>query len=814
MPNIDAYRIVNVTYGTKNRIDDLTIESDGRHTIIVIPNGCGKTFTITLLLQTILPGSALNNRTFDETFANVKGTAHVVLSHLLDNGEDKLINGITVNNEGSLRYFNWCFETPVDQNLADIPLVDDAMTLSYEETRDWLREMPYDKRAKVFNQGEKAKLSKHLSLYGIYGDEWEMMYKMNMTEGGVKNIFGSRSRKSTDDLLKEFVIPAITRELKGSEEIDHVQDAFLKKIDTLKMIPQWEDEIKRMDEYLTLFGRQVAKLKTLYERGEDYRVKLYLLKLINERTKETLMEKRAQSERMALKLKGQQKGIEILKNNGLKLTYAHLLHQITMIREKIGRTLQYLSEAEAERDHKKKQLLLIQAMDDLTDFNAASARYDIIKSMIDKKQTEDRQLKEQMMILESKLHDYYTIAIRKTGDRYESNAELISQTEDEREDLTGQMAALKDKKRQQMKELGFLEQINDEINKLGGLSAHEAAKDSVGKYEQAIEDQHATIDKMKGEIETLKDDAHQQKERELTLRQQRDQAKESYKSFSNKHAVIKQIKQVYHANTVDELFDHLANQLEHTQRTLLSNGMEQADIQEIIDYISRFNTLPPERTVKKLSSQLREAGFQDFIPGYDYLKEKGDIPNKLVSYGIICENLKGLSMALNKIGLPEAPVFVFSRKELDDGADVQIKGLLRQKNLFIETRRLSILTGHLTVDAYLADHQKTLERVEKNIEKYTSRESELKLHLHTVEQFIEQYGIDPAASEAALHNQRTQAINAWENCSNALAQIQATVEKKKAETVNIQAHISNLKEKLSQQEGLCRKFEDLGQRCR
>ncbi|MFW6263037.1 MAG: hypothetical protein ACOC34_03295, partial [Thermotogota bacterium] len=723
MPSIDAYRIINVTYGTKNRIDDLNIETDGRHTIVVIPNGCGKTFTITLLLQTILPGSALNNRTFDETFANVKGTAHIVISHLLDNGENKLINGITVNNEGSLRYFNWCFETPVDQNLADIPLVEDATTLSYEETRDWLREMPYEKRAKVFNQGEKVKLGKHLSLYGIYGDEWEMMYKMNMTEGGVKNIFGSRSRKSTDDLLKEFVIPAITRELKGSEEIDHVQDAFLKKIDTLKMIPQWEDEIRRMNEYLTLFGRQVEKLKTLYERGEDYRVKLYLLKLINERTKDTLTEKLAQSQQIELKLKGQQKGIEILKNNAIKLTYANLLHQITMIREKIGRTLQYLTEAEDERNHKKKQLQLIQAMDDLTDFNAASARYDIIKAMIDKKQMADRQLKEQMAILESKLHDYYAIAIRKTGDRYESNAELISQAEDERDDLTGQIAALSDKKRQQLKELDFLEQHSEELDKLGGLSAHEVARESVQKFENEILDRQAAIEKLKVEIETLKEDSHQEKERELTLRQQRDRTKEAYETFSNKLAIIKQIKQVYHADTVDELYDLLANQLEQTQRTLLSNGMEQADLQEIIDYISRFNTLPPERTVKKLTSQLREAGFQDFIPGYDYLKEKGDISNKLVSYGIICENLKGLSMALNKIGLPEAPVFVFSRKELDEQIDVQIKGLLRQKNLFIETRRLSILTGQLTVEAYLKDHQKTLERLEKTIEKYTAREN-------------------------------------------------------------------------------------------
>src|SRR6056297_1695428 len=337
MPNIDAYRIVNVTYGTKNKIDDLTIESEGRHTIIVIPNGCGKTFTITLLLQTILPGSALNNRTFDETFANVKGTAHIVMSHLLDNDKDKLICGITVNNEGSLRYFNWSFEAGLDQELDDVPLVDEAMSLSYEETRDWLREMPYERRAKVFNQGEKRKLSKHLSLYGIYGDEWEMMYKMNMTEGGVKNIFGSRSRKSTDDLLKEFVIPAITRELKGSEEIDHVQDSFLKKIDTLKMIPQWEDEIRRMNDYLLRFGRQLEKLKTLYERGEDYRVKLYILKLINERTKELLDEQTNRSSVLDLKLKGQHRGIEILKNNGKKLTYANLLHQIRMIRDKIGR---------------------------------------------------------------------------------------------------------------------------------------------------------------------------------------------------------------------------------------------------------------------------------------------------------------------------------------------------------------------------------------------------------------------------------------------------------------------------------------------
>ncbi|MFW6263739.1 MAG: hypothetical protein ACOC34_06875, partial [Thermotogota bacterium] len=67
---------------------------------------------------------------------------------------------------------------------------------------------------------------------------------------------------------------------------------------------------------------------------------------------------------------------------------------------------------------------------------------------------------------------------------------------------------------------------------------------------------------------------------------------------------------------------------------------------------------------------------------------------------------------------------------------------------------------------------------------------------------------------ATLQHQRTTAIKEWESCANDLAQIHSTVEKKKTETVSIQAHINGLKEKLAQQEDLCRKFEDLGQRCR
>ncbi len=813
MPSIDAYRIINVAYGSKNRIDDLNIETDGRHTIIVIPNGCGKTFSITLLLQTVLPGSVLNNRTFEETFSNVRGTAHIMISHMLDNAQNKLVCGITVNNEGSLRYFNWCFEADVQTRLEEIPLVEDAMTLSYEETREWLNKMPYEKRAKVFNQGEKQKLSRHLAFYGIYTDEWEMMYKMNRSEGGVKNIFGSKSRKNTDDLLKEFIIPAITRELKGSEEIDHVQESFLKKIDTLKMIPQWEDEIRRMDDYLLLFGKQVEKLKTFYERESDYRIKLYILKLINESTKEKLAEKTESASNIQLKLKGQQKGTEILELNAQKLIYGNLLYKISMIKEKLSRTNHYLNEAERLRDEKKKELQLIQAIGYVTDYNSVLARYETIERMINKKQLEQTRLKEEMRILEAKLHNYYTIEIQKTNELYESHDELISAVELEKDTTMREIAELSDRRMQKGKERDFLETINEEIQKLGTIERFEEASLSLERVESDIHEKLNHEETIKTEIESLLEHSQGEKIKELELKQRFDNAKADYELYSKKHDMIKQIKKIYHSEQVDELFDQLKSQLEQTQQILLSNRREQSDHEETVEYISRFNTLPPERTVKKLAGELRAAGFHDFILGHDYLKENDDINNKLIAYGIICENLKGLSVALKNTDIPEAPVFVFSRKEVEEIVDCDLKGILKQKNVFIETKRLSILTGHMTLEQYLQARQKELEVVQKSIEKYSERENELKSHLNTVEMFVDAYGIRPDMSEKELKEKQTVAAQDWKECSDALNGHMVTIQKQREELSMLVKEIKDLNEKKKELEIICRKFEDLEHKC-
>jgi hypothetical protein len=814
MPTLDAYRIINISYDKDDkRIDDLIIETGGRHTIVVIPNGCGKTYSITLLLQTIIPGMILNNRTFEETFSNVKGTAHVIVSHTLENSTSKLFTGFTVNNEGSIQYFNWCLEAEQSMNIKDLPLGNDDMSLSYEETREWLKALPFERRARIFNQGDKKGLSKHINIYGIFTDEWEMMYKMNQTEGGIKEIFEAKSRKSTDDLLSEFVIPTLKRELKGIEEVDQVQASFLKKIETLKMIPLWEEKIKKMDEYLSIYRTQLEKLKRLYDREEGFRIKLYTLKLINEKTSKHLQELQEELKKIQLRLAAQKEGENKLLTREHQLIFANTLYKIETANYKIHQIEKDIALYEAQFKTFQQKEKLILAMEDLEKYNSEEARYEIIKKQLELKQKEDKSLQQDMEILESKLFDYYTEAIKEQTNTLASYSEHIDSAEGEKDAGITQISILNGDKNKMDTDRNFLLEIEKEIDKLDGLNLYEKTKILNIKTTALIKEKQQTLTKTDKTNELRKNKLKDLEIEEYRIKDALKSDKARLEEFNSQIGKLSQILRIFHMERPDELLDHLRDAENEILIKILSEKADLSKTEEIVAYCSRFGTLPPNAEIKNLSSQLRNIGFQDFIPGYDYLRENDNTKNSMLEYGIICENLSGLSKALKKIKRPDWPIMIFSREEIKNQTFPLNEGILKMHSLFIETEYLSLSDGIFSVETYINKKNTRIKKAQERIQKRLEKQNELELYRKITETFIDTYGIDIQSSREALKNRFSQSNKNWSECAEKRALLKKTITETEERLLKLKDTSGKLEAEKEKYFQTIRQFEKIEQRC-
>ncbi len=800
MPGIDAYRIVNVAYGNRNYIGDLSVDIGGKHTLIVIPNGSGKTFSITLLLQTILPGISLNNRKFDETFSRVRGTAHVAISHILDGTGKRLITGITVNNEGSLRHFNWSFETVESNGIKSLPLTDGSMSISYEEMRDYIKALDAGRNPRIFNSDEKRKLKRHMKSYGIFEDEWEMMVRMNKTEGGIKNVFSTKERKNTDDLLSEFIIPTITRELKGDQEIDHVQDAFLKKIDTLKQIPEWEEKIARMDQYLHLFSSQLERLRVLYEREGDYRRQLYILKLINETTEEKKDALNEELEEVGLKIKGQREGLEILARNKALLYYRNLLFQ----RERVeGERAGVAGELEAARKTVKDledELRLIRALKDLKRYNSLRARYSSLTTMLEEKEKEDEKLREEIERLESKLFDYYKGAVEEKGNLLLSEAERHSAIEAERDEKSLEIGALKSKVAEWGKNAAYLEDIIKALEEWGGLEKRETVLKSLETVQQKMQQKHVVEEKTRATMTRLQEEKAGLTQNEFVLKEELKKAKEAHERFNKRYATVGEIQRLYHidrsgtgTNAFEKLCALLDEKEEKYQMRYLSHQRELTAVEELLDYADRFGKLPPDKTIKKLATDLRDLGFRDFIPGYEYVRENPNPGNPLIAYGLVCENLDGLNTALKRIDAPEYPIPVFTREETAKNGESEAGRLLRQKNLFVATTGIAIEKGEVDFDAYIQDRQKASEVLKREMEKLSEKKLEIAHYIKETDAFRESYGMHPEEAGRELKEAHRAASARWSESVEATRQKADEIQEKKEALEAIKKTIDELR---------------------
>lgn len=312
MPHINRVRVNNVKYNFGTQYyDDFQMGFYGKNTIYDLANGGGKSMLMLLLLQNLIPNCTLDEKQpIEKLFRSGNGntTIHSMIEWKLSdafvkNNYKYLLTGFcarkarditleesqTEEEEGenaSIEYFNYCifYREFNDNDIKNFPLVKDNERMSYNNLKNYLRELAkkdYSLEVKIFER--KGEYQKFISGYGLYESEWEIIRGINKTEGHVRTYFETNyktTRKVVEDLLIEEIIQkSFNSKTEMTGEEDYMAKTLLNIKDKLVELASKKEDIasySRQIEVIDGFVSRLLPIKQMYfgkEKLDDEIVK-------------------------------------------------------------------------------------------------------------------------------------------------------------------------------------------------------------------------------------------------------------------------------------------------------------------------------------------------------------------------------------------------------------------------------------------------------------------------------------------------------------------------------------------------------------
>ncbi|MBS4032020.1 MAG: hypothetical protein KGZ63_11480 [Clostridiales bacterium] len=253
MPQIWRIRLSNIQYEKgKKVINDEIFQTHGENTLIQLTNGGGKTLSIQLVMQVVLPNVELNKRKLVELL-HQKYTGHILVEWKLDNvSDDFLLTGFCFargNNEnGSLKYFMYTiqYQSLNELDIMNLPLRGEQGYISYQELNEFLNEQRkrMDVQVKIYDRDSKrSDYLRDLESFHLYEKEWKNIRNTNTKEGGVDEFF--KSVESTVQLFDKYIISSVEEVVfGGKEEAESLASIFQEHQNKLCQIPEIEKQLQ------------------------------------------------------------------------------------------------------------------------------------------------------------------------------------------------------------------------------------------------------------------------------------------------------------------------------------------------------------------------------------------------------------------------------------------------------------------------------------------------------------------------------------------------------------------------------------------
>lgn len=536
MPHINRVRVNNVKYNFGTQYyDDFQMGFYGKNAIYDLANGGGKSILMLLLLQNLIPNCTLDEKQpIEKLFRSGNGntTIHSMIEWKLsdayiknnykylltgfcarkakDNSLDEEVS-VDEGENASIEYFNYCifYREFNDNDIKNFPLVKDNERMSYNNLKNYLRELAkkdYSLDIKIFER--KGEYQKFISQYGLYESEWEIIRGINKTEGHVRTYFETNyktTRKVVEDLLIEEIIQKSFNnktEMLGQE--DYMATTLLNIKDKLVELATKKEDIAnyaRQIEVIDSFISRILPIKQMYfgkEKLDDE-----IVKSINTLRRD-LKECEVQLEEISENTKEFENKKQVARFEIENAKILKLSKEEEEILEKINELDVVKSQKNREIEEAEEKLKLYESINNYDDYLYYKKERDAIKSMIDnsmrdkgevvdelkklavaKKIFDDAKIKE----ISSKLDEQEDILVKEKA-AYEEGMKKLAEIEKElaivsylEKDLQVREEKLNEEVKQKMDESGvyFTSNVNDELSKAADIK-----DDTAFKYENAV----------------------------------------------------------------------------------------------------------------------------------------------------------------------------------------------------------------------------------------------------------------------------------------------------------------------------------------
>src|SRR5208337_3253602 len=298
MPQLRNLRIVNAQFNDGHNIyEDFRMPFHGFNTTFELVNGGGKSVLLMLLMQCILPKSALTkDHPFTDMFrgGDLNRTTHVLAEWELDKSiSDKkyLLTGFCAKRKiaqdddsrtDEIQSFNYLYNYNKSNNfdIASIPLCsfDDKAFIvkDFSKTLSMLKEKSADYDIRITEK--KREYQEWLKVYSLLESEWNLIREINKGENHLKPHF--TNYKTSRTLIDGLLIKTIEECLKDRERLNYrekveessaIADALYKSQESLKKLQEEQDTLINYEKLLSEVGNLSKANGRLISAFESYR---------------------------------------------------------------------------------------------------------------------------------------------------------------------------------------------------------------------------------------------------------------------------------------------------------------------------------------------------------------------------------------------------------------------------------------------------------------------------------------------------------------------------------------------------------------
>jgi hypothetical protein len=299
MPQLRNLRIINAQFNEgKNIYEDFRMPFYGYNATFELVNGGGKSVLLMLLMQCILPKSALTNeRPFKDMFhgGDQNRTTHVLAEWELDesiSGKKKfLLTGFCAKRKiaqeedsrnDDIQWFNYLYNYDKSNGLGinDIPLCSYEnkafVVKDFSKTFAMLKEKSSEYDIRITEK--KREYQDWLKVYCLLESEWNIIREINERENHLKTHFARY--KTSRALVEGLLIKTIEECLKDREHLNYeekfdessaIADALFKSQESLKRLQEEQDTLIHYEKLLSEVDNLSKTNQRLINVFESYR---------------------------------------------------------------------------------------------------------------------------------------------------------------------------------------------------------------------------------------------------------------------------------------------------------------------------------------------------------------------------------------------------------------------------------------------------------------------------------------------------------------------------------------------------------------